>query len=57
LHLGDNFVTDVGGARAAGLRVALIDPFGHLAGRHTDVPRVSGVSEVADAIARTRAAK
>jgi HAD superfamily hydrolase (TIGR01509 family) len=57
LHLGDNFVTDVGGARAAGLRVALIDPFGHLAGRHADVPRVSGVSEVADAIVRIRGAK
>jgi putative hydrolase of the HAD superfamily len=54
LHLGDNFVTDVGGARAAGLRVALIDPFGHLSGRHLDVPRVSGVSEVADAIVQTR---
>jgi HAD superfamily hydrolase (TIGR01509 family) len=55
LHLGDNFVTDVGGARAAGLRVALIDPFGHLAGRHADVPRASGVAEVADAIVRVRA--
>ena len=55
LHLGDNFVTDVGGARAAGLRVALIDPFDHLAGRHGDVPRVSGVSEVADSIVRMRA--
>jgi putative hydrolase of the HAD superfamily len=54
LHLGDNFVTDVGGARAAGLRVALIDPFGHLAGRHADVPRVSGVAQVADAIVRAR---
>jgi HAD superfamily hydrolase (TIGR01509 family) len=54
LHLGDNFVTDVGGARAAGLRVALIDPFGHLTGRHVDVPRVSGVAEVADAIVRAR---
>jgi HAD superfamily hydrolase (TIGR01509 family) len=54
LHLGDNFVTDVGGARAAGLRVALVDPFGHLTGRHPDVPRVAGVSEVADAIVRTR---
>jgi len=55
LHLGDNFVTDVGGARAAGLRVALIDPFDHLAGRHADVARVSGVAEVAEAIGRMRA--
>ena len=32
LHLGDTFATDVVGARAAGVRVALIDPFGHYAG-------------------------
>ncbi len=57
LHLGDNFTTDVGGARAAGLRVALVDPFGHLAGRHADVPRVSGVVEVAGAIVRARASR
>jgi putative hydrolase of the HAD superfamily len=50
LHLGDNFATDVLGAQAAGIRVALVDPYGHLAGRHVDVPRVSGVAEVADAI-------
>jgi putative hydrolase of the HAD superfamily len=54
LHLGDNFVTDVGGARSAGLRVGLVDPFGHLAGRHPDVPRVPGVAEVAAAIVRAR---
>jgi HAD superfamily hydrolase (TIGR01509 family) len=53
LHLGDNFPTDVLGARAAGMRVALVDPFGHLAGRHADVQRVPGAPEVADAIART----
>jgi HAD superfamily hydrolase (TIGR01549 family) len=57
LHLGDNFSTDVAGARAAGLRVALVDPFGHLAGRHADVPRVPGVAEVARAIADLRAAR
>jgi HAD superfamily hydrolase (TIGR01509 family) len=54
LHVGDNYATDVLGARAAGLRVALVDPFGHLAGRHADVPRVPGAREVADAIAKSR---
>jgi HAD superfamily hydrolase (TIGR01509 family) len=54
LHLGDTFGPDVLGARAAGLRVALVDPHGHLAGRHPDVPRVSGVPEVARAIAEMR---
>ncbi len=51
LHLGDNFSTDVLGARAAGIRVALVDPFGHLEGRHPDVPRVPGAAEVARALA------
>jgi putative hydrolase of the HAD superfamily len=55
LHVGDNFATDVLGARAAGIRVALIDPFDHLAGRHVDVPRVPGATEVARAIAAARA--
>jgi len=54
LHLGDNFATDVVGARAAGVRVALIDPYDHLAGRHADVPRVAGAPEVARALARRR---
>jgi HAD superfamily hydrolase (TIGR01509 family) len=54
LHLGDNFATDVLGARAAGIPVALVDPFHHLAGRHADVPRVPGAREVAEAIGRTR---
>jgi HAD superfamily hydrolase (TIGR01509 family) len=54
LHLGDNFATDVAGARAAGIPVALVDPFGHIAGRHLEVPRVAGAREVADAIARSR---
>lgn len=51
LHLGDVFATDVLGARAAGCRHALIDPFGHYEGRHADVPRVPGAVEVARAIA------
>jgi HAD superfamily hydrolase (TIGR01509 family) len=54
LHLGDNYATDVLGARAAGVRVALVDPFDHLVGRHADVPRVPGAREVADALARSR---
>lgn len=54
LHLGDNFGTDVLGARAAGMRVALVDPFGHLEGLHVDVPRVPGATQVAQAIARAR---
>lgn len=47
LHLGDVFATDILGARAAGCRHALIDPFGHYEGRHCDVPRVPGVVAVA----------
>jgi putative hydrolase of the HAD superfamily len=54
LHLGDMFPTDVLGARAAGVRHALIDPFAHYAGRHLDVPRVTSVAEVAKAITRLR---
>lgn len=51
LHLGDVFATDVLGARAAGIRHALIDPYGHYAGRHLEVPRVPGVVAVARALA------
>jgi HAD superfamily hydrolase (TIGR01549 family) len=51
LHLGDTYATDVVGARAAGVRAALIDPFGHYEGKHPDVPRVEGVVPVARAIA------
>ena len=50
LHLGDFYATDILGARAAGVRCALVDPFAHYAGRHTDVPRVAGVVEVARAM-------
>lgn len=50
LHLGDTFATDVVGARAAGVRVALIDPFGHYEGRYADVPRVDGVAGVCRSI-------
>lgn len=54
LHLGDMFATDILGARAAGLRHALIDPFRHYEGRHQDVPRVPGVVEVARAVQSAR---
>ena len=56
LHLGDMFATDILGARAAGIRTALIDPFKHYAGRHAEVPRVPGVVEVARAIEALRTA-
>jgi HAD superfamily hydrolase (TIGR01509 family) len=57
LHLGDVFATDVLGARAAGIRHALIDPFNHYAGRHAEVPRVPGVVAVARALEESRAAR
>ncbi len=53
LHLGDTFATDVVGARAAGMRVALIDPFGHYEGRYADVPRAVDVASVCRAIVST----
>lgn len=56
LHLGDVFATDVLGARAAGIRHALIDPYKHYAGRHAEVPRVPGVVEVARALEESRRA-
>jgi putative hydrolase of the HAD superfamily len=54
LHLGDVYATDTVGARAAGLRTALVDPYGHLAGRHPDVPRVASAAAAADAVAAVR---
>lgn len=54
IHLGDVFATDILGARAAGCRHALIDPFGHYEGMHLDVPRVDGAVEVARAIRASR---
>ena len=50
LHLGDTWATDVVGARAAGMRVALVDPFAHYHGQHPDVPRVDGVAAVCRAL-------
>jgi putative hydrolase of the HAD superfamily len=54
LHLGDVYATDILGARAAGVRCALIDPFRHYEGRHPDVPRVPGAIEMARAICAAR---
>lgn len=51
LHLGDIFATDILGARAAGCRYALVDPFGHYEGLHPDVPRVESAAFAARAIA------
>ncbi len=52
LHLGDTYATDVVGARNAGIRAALIDPFAHYEGLHLDVARVASVAAVAEAISR-----
>ena len=57
LHLGDTYATDVVGARNAGMRTALIDPFGHYTGLYEDVPRVVGVVEVSEGILRARSRK
>ncbi|WP_394843813.1 HAD-IA family hydrolase [Pendulispora brunnea] len=54
LHLGDTFATDIAGARAAGIRTALIDPFLHYPGLYLDVPRVDSVAQVSDAILALR---
>ena len=51
LHLGDTFATDILGARAAGVRTALVDPLGQYQGRHSDVLRVPSARAVAEALA------
>ena len=51
LHLGDTYATDIVGARNAGMRTAMIDPYHHYEGLYPDVPRVNGVVEVADVLA------
>jgi putative hydrolase of the HAD superfamily len=51
LHLGDIYSTDILGARAAKMRAALVDPYGHYDGMYPDVPRAAGVVAVADALA------
>ncbi len=54
LHLGDTMATDIDGACAAGMRAALIDPFGHYEGLHPKVPRVKSVAAAAHAILARR---
>lgn len=54
LHLGDTIATDVDGARSAGARAMLIDPFGHYEGRYPDVPRAAGAVEIAREIVACR---
>ena len=54
IHLGDTYATDVLGARAAGMRVALVDVHRHYEGLHPDVPRVESVAAACDAILRAR---
>jgi putative hydrolase of the HAD superfamily len=53
LHVGDTFATDVVGARAAGMQVALLDPFAHYNGEYPDVPRVADVASVCRSIVGT----
>jgi putative hydrolase of the HAD superfamily len=50
LHVGDVYAMDVIGARKAGLHAALIDPFGHYAGLHTDVLRIESVAALAKSL-------
>jgi FMN phosphatase YigB (HAD superfamily) len=52
IHLGDMYSTDILGARAAKMRTALVDPYGHYEGMFADVPRVPGAVEVAIALGR-----
>ena len=53
VHVGDS-EADVLGALGAGIRVALIDPFGRLDGRHPEVPRVASARAVTRRIAAAR---
>lgn len=54
LHLGDTVATDIEGARAAGVRCALVDVFGHYEGLLEDVPRVPSAAAVARALLAAR---
>ncbi len=52
LHVGDLYEVDVVGARAAGLHVALVDPFGDWS--HVDCERVVDITQLAHRIGETR---
>jgi putative hydrolase of the HAD superfamily len=54
LHLGDTFATDIVGARNAGMRCALIDPYGQYEGLLDDVERAASVVAVSGEILRAR---
>jgi len=56
LHLGDTMATDIDGAHNAGMRAALIDPFGHYEGLYLDVPRVASVAAAVERILAARSA-
>lgn len=51
LHVGDLYHVDVVGARAAGLRAALLDPAGLYQG--ADCPRFASLGELANCLQRT----
>lgn len=50
IHLGDTVATDVDGANAAGVRTALIDPWGHYNDLYPELLRVKDVVSVASQI-------
>jgi FMN phosphatase YigB (HAD superfamily) len=54
LHLGDVYATDIVGANAAGIRCALIDPYGHYVDRFPDIPRVDSVVEACQELVQRR---
>jgi putative hydrolase of the HAD superfamily len=57
LHLGDSYATDVVGAREAGVRVALVDPFGHWEGAYPEVLRVPSAAACARVLTELRSMK
>lgn len=54
LHIGDLYAADAAGGRAAGLHVALVDPFGDWPG--VDCPRFADVAALAHEVAQARGA-
>jgi putative hydrolase of the HAD superfamily len=53
MYVGDLPSVDVDGARAAGMRAVLVDPFAHYP-HYADAPRVDSVVEVLDAVVAAR---
>ena len=54
MRLGDSMATDILGAQAAKIPCALIDPFAHWEGLFGEIPRVSSVKAVIEAVLRRR---